>query len=35
MLFRSEWDFELHGPPELAERLRELAGRIARGAPAG
>jgi predicted DNA-binding transcriptional regulator YafY len=26
------YDFEVEGPPELVERMRELAGRIARGA---
>ena len=29
-----EWEYELHGPPELAARLHEVAGRIGRGAPA-
>ena len=28
-------DFEVHEPPELAERFRELAGRYARAAPTG
>jgi predicted DNA-binding transcriptional regulator YafY len=29
------WEYEVHGPPELVERLREIAGRIGRAVESG